>query len=62
MSAMKRLLDSSLWPMLRKEFRQMSRDRFTVAMLVGLPSVQLLLFGYAVRTEVRHVPMVVVDH
>ena len=40
----------------------MSRDRFTVAMLVGLPSVQLLLFGYAVRTEVRHVPMVVVDH
>ena len=40
----------------------MSRDRFTVAMLVGLPSVQLLLFGYAIRTEVRHVPMVVVDH
>jgi ABC-2 type transport system permease protein len=61
-TAIKRLLDSSLWPMLRKEFRQMSRDRFTVAMLVGLPSVQLLLFGYAVRTEVRHVPMVVVDH
>jgi ABC-2 type transport system permease protein len=61
-TAIRRLLDSSLWPMLRKEFRQMSRDRFTVAMLVGLPSVQLLLFGYAVRTEVRHVPMVVVDH
>ena len=62
MTAIRRLLDSSLWPMLRKEFRQMSRDRFTVAMLVGLPSIQLLLFGYAVRTEVRHVPMVVVDH
>ncbi len=40
----------------------MRRDRFTVAMLVGLPSVQLLLFGYAIRTEVRHVPMVVLDH
>jgi drug efflux transport system permease protein len=47
--------------MLWKEFRQMTRDRFTVGMLVGLPSLQLLLFGYAVRTEVRHVPMVVLD-
>ncbi|HET9727061.1 MAG TPA: ABC transporter permease [Gemmatimonadales bacterium] len=56
-----RLRDSSLWPMLWKEFRQMSRDKFTIAMLVGLPSVQLLLFGYAIRTEVRHVPMVVLD-
>jgi drug efflux transport system permease protein len=62
MTFFQRLRDSSLWPMLRKEFRQMSRDRFTVAMLVGLPSVQLLLFGYAIRTEVRHVPMVVLDH
>jgi ABC-2 type transport system permease protein len=58
---LRRLLDSSLWPMLWKEFRQMSRDRFTVAMLVGLPSVQLLLFGFAIRTEVRHLPMAVVD-
>ena len=62
MSLIAAVRDSSLWPMLRKEFRQMRRDRFTVAMLVGLPSVQLLLFGYAIRTEVRHVPMVVLDH
>src|SRR6476469_4127191 len=61
MSVIQRLRDSSLWPMLWKEFRQMRGDRFTVAMLVGLPSVQLLLFGYAIRTEVRHVPMVVLD-
>jgi ABC-2 type transport system permease protein len=61
MTLLDRLRDSSLWPMLWKEFRQMSRDRFTIAMLVGLPSVQLLLFGYAIRTEVRHVPMVVLD-
>ena len=61
MAAIARLRDSSLWPMLWKEFRQMARDRFTVGMLVGLPSVQLLLFGYGIRTEVRHVPMVVVD-
>jgi ABC-2 type transport system permease protein len=61
MSLIRRVLDASLWPMLWKEFRQMRGDRFTVAMLVGLPSVQLLFFGYAIRTEVRHVPMVVLD-
>jgi ABC-2 type transport system permease protein len=61
MSLLERFRDSSLWPMLWKEFRQMRGDRFTVAMLVGLPSVQLLLFGYAIRTEVRHIPMVVLD-
>jgi len=61
MTLLARLRDSSLWPMLWKEFRQMRRDRFTVGMLVGLPSLQLLLFGYAIRTEVRHVPMVVLD-
>jgi drug efflux transport system permease protein len=61
MSLLRALCESSLWPMLWKEFRQMRRDRFTLAMLLGLPSLQLLLFGYAVRTEVRHVPMVVLD-
>jgi ABC-2 type transport system permease protein len=61
MNLLERVRDSSLWPMLWKEFRQMRRDRFTLAMLVGLPSVQLLLFGYAIKTEVRHVPMVVLD-
>ncbi len=49
------------WPMLWKEFIQMRRDRFTLAMMVGIPAVQLVLFGYAIRTEVRHVPMVVLD-
>jgi ABC-2 type transport system permease protein len=61
MMTLRGVLDSSLWPMLWKEFRQMRRDRFTLAMLLGLPSLQLLLFGYAIRTEVRHVPMVVLD-
>jgi ABC-2 type transport system permease protein len=52
---------STIWPMLWKEFIQMRRDRFTLAMMVGIPAVQLILFGYAIRTEVRHVPMVVLD-
>jgi ABC-2 type transport system permease protein len=47
--------------MLWKEFVQMRRDKFTLAMMVGIPSIQLVLFGYAIRTEVRHLPMVVLD-
>jgi len=49
------------WPMVRKEFIQMRRDRLTVMMMVGLPAIQLALFGYAIRTEVRHLPTVVLD-
>jgi ABC-2 type transport system permease protein len=52
---------SPFWPMLWKEFIQMRRDRFTLAMMIGVPAIQLILFGYAIRMEVRHVPMVVLD-
>jgi ABC transporter DrrB family efflux protein len=51
----------SLLPMLWKEFIQMRRDRFTLGMMIGLPAIQLLLFGFAIRTEVRHLPTVVLD-
>jgi ABC-2 type transport system permease protein len=47
--------------MVRKEFIQMRRDRLTLAMMVGIPAVQLALFGYAIRTEVRHLPTIVLD-
>ena len=56
-----RLRYSRFWPMLWKEFIQMKRDRFTAAMMVVIPAIQLALFGYAIRMEVRHVPMVVLD-
>ena len=39
----------------------MRRDRFTIGLLVGIPAIQLILFGYAIRTEVRHLPTVVLD-
>ncbi len=52
---------SLLWPMLRKEFIQMRRDRLTFALLIGIPVIQLTLFGYAIRTEVRNLPTVVLD-
>jgi ABC-2 type transport system permease protein len=47
-----------------KEFRQMRRDRLTFAMLVGVPIMQLVLFGYAINTDPRHLPLAVVaaDH
>src|SRR3972149_564510 len=56
-----RLRQSPLWPMLWKELVQMRRDRFTLGMLIGIPAIQLLLFGFAIRMEVRHLPAVVLD-
>jgi ABC-2 type transport system permease protein len=45
----------------RKELRQVRRDRLTIGMMVMLPLIQLMLFGYAIDTDVRHMPTVVVD-
>ncbi|MGE4064429.1 MAG: ABC transporter permease [Rhodospirillaceae bacterium] len=44
---------------LAKEFVQMRRDRLTFAMMVGIPIMQLLLFGYAINTDPRHLPTLV---
>ncbi len=46
---------------LKKEFIQMRRDRMTLALIFMLPLVQLLLFGYAIQTEVKHISTVVFD-
>ena len=51
----------SVWPMLVKEFIQLRRDRPTVVMMVGIPAIQLMLFGFAIRTEVRNLPTAVYD-
>ncbi len=42
-----------LFAVMRKELRQLKRDRITVAMIVGIPIGQMLLFGYAINTDVR---------
>jgi ABC-2 type transport system permease protein len=44
---------------LLKEFIQMRRDRITFGMMIGLPIVQLLLFGLAINTDPRHLPTLV---
>jgi ABC-2 type transport system permease protein len=42
-----------------KEFKQLTRDRLTYAMMLALPIIQLLLFGYAINSEPRHLPTAV---
>ena len=44
-----------------KELRQMSRDRLTLAMVVGIPLLQMMIFGYGINYDVRHIRTGVVD-
>ena len=47
--------------LLVKEFIQMGRDRLTLAIMGLLPVIQLLIFGFAINTEVKHLPTAVFD-
>jgi ABC-2 type transport system permease protein len=44
------------WSIVLKEFLQLRRDRITFAMIIGIPIVQLTLFGYAINTDPRQMP------
>lgn len=48
------------WGIVLKEFLQLTRDRLTYAMIIGLPIVQLLLFGYAINNDPKHLPTALV--
>ena len=48
-----------LWAIIVKEFMQMRRDRLTFAMMLGIPLLQLTLFGYAINSDPRHLPAAV---
>lgn len=50
-----------IFAVLYKEFLHMRRDKMTLALIFMLPMVQLLLFGYAIQTEVKHISTVVFD-
>jgi len=50
-----------LLAMVRKEFIQMRRDRMTFAMMVGIPIIQLALFGFAINTDPHRLPTAVVS-
>jgi ABC-2 type transport system permease protein len=49
-----------MWAMIVKEFRQLRRDRRTVALLVFQPILMLVVFGYAARFDVSEIPVAVV--
>ena len=44
------------WAIVTKEFLQLRRDRITFGMIVGVPIVQLTLFGFAINTDPKHMP------
>ena len=50
-----------LWAVMLKELRQMRRDRVTLAMIVGIPVMQLVLFGYAINLNLRGLDAGVAD-
>ena len=49
------------WAVVVKEFIQMRRDRLTLAMVVGIPVMQLILFSYAINTDPKNLPMIVMS-
>ena len=47
------------WAIVDKEFIQMRRDRLTFGMMAGIPMLQLILFGYAINSNPKHLPTAV---
>ena len=52
---------NALWGLLRKETYHILRDRRTLAVLIFMPIVQVILFGFSIRTDVRDVRLAIVD-
>jgi ABC-2 type transport system permease protein len=57
---MRRFSISRWWGIVLKEFLQLRRDRITFGMIVGMPIAQLVLFGYAINSDPKHLPTAVV--
>src|SRR5437870_4452010 len=55
----RRFSATRFWAMVVKEFVQMRRDRLTFAQMIGIPILQLVLFGYAINSDPRHLPAAV---
>ena len=47
------------WAIVVKEFVQMRRDRLTFGMMIGIPMIQLILFGFAINSDPKHLPAAV---
>jgi ABC-2 type transport system permease protein len=53
---------SRIWAIARKEFIHVYRDPRSLALVILMPAILMLLFGYAVTLDVKKVPMAVLDH
>jgi len=51
----------SIWAIAKKEFIQVSRDRRTLGLLIIMPMMQLMIYGYGINTDVKHLPTYVYD-
>jgi len=51
-----------IYAVFSKELTQLRRDKMTFGMVVMIPLIQLMLFGFAINTNIRHIPVGVVDH
>lgn len=51
-----------MWPFIKKEFFHIFRDIRSMVILFGMPVAQVLLFGFAITTEIKDVPIAILDH
>ncbi len=61
MSLHERFSLGRLWAMLVKEFIQMRRDRMTFGMILGIPIMQMVLFGFVINSDPRHLPTAILN-
>ncbi len=54
--SMRRFTLHRFWAIVLKEFIQMKRDRVTFGMMVGIPLMQLIIFGFAINSDPKHLP------
>src|SRR6058998_4124366 len=54
-------MSSRLWGIIAKEFIQLWRDRLALTLMLFVPVAMLFIFGWAINTDVKHVPTAVVD-
>lgn len=52
---------SRWWSMVLKEFLQLRRDRLTFGMIVGIPIIQMALFGYAINSDPKHLDTAIIN-
>ena len=54
-------MKSAFFAFVKKEFRHIFRDPWTMVILLGIPIIQIILFGFAISTEVKNVRVAVYE-